>query len=113
MDDYGIIYKKIEAQDKIINTQALEIARLKDKNKHIEQLWKETNVIIRNEKTLAVNDNAMNYIESLEQKIDKAIEYIDNNSYEETYTDENGITWLRFKLDNVNDLKDILSGEKK
>lgn len=28
MDDYGILYKKIEAQDKIINTQALEIARL-------------------------------------------------------------------------------------
>jgi hypothetical protein len=30
MDDYGILYKKIEAQDKIINTQALEIARLKE-----------------------------------------------------------------------------------
>ena len=88
-DKISELYKKIEAQDKIINTQALEIANLKVKNTHIEQLWKETNVIIRNEKTLAINDNAMNYILNLEQRIDKAIEYIQKrfeiNKYGEYY----------------------------
>lgn len=32
-----LLNKKIEAQDKIINTQALEIARLKEKIKHADE----------------------------------------------------------------------------
>ena len=39
-----LLNKKIEAQDKIINTQALEIARLKeDKKKAIEYIKKHSN----------------------------------------------------------------------
>ena len=84
----GDLYKKIDAQDKIIQQQIEEINQLQQVRYSLDRV-------------------------ELESRIDKAIEYIDNNSYEETYTDENGITWLRFKMDNVNDLKDILLGEKK
>ena len=37
MKDIEMLNKKIEAQDKIINTQALEIARLKEINKHLKE----------------------------------------------------------------------------
>ena len=37
MKDIEMLNKKLEAQDKIINTQALEIARLKEINKHLKE----------------------------------------------------------------------------
>lgn len=70
----------------------------------------------KEEVEMIYRDNDIRYLEQenkqLKETIDKAIEHIDNNSYEETYTDENGITWLRFKMDNVNNLKHILLGAK-
>lgn len=93
-----------------------EIKQLKEKNKHIEQWWKETNVIIRNEKSLAVNDNAMNYIVSLENKIDKAIEdlkgtlKINRHYIEETKYGKN--EWICMDIDHIQELIDMLEEVK-
>lgn len=79
MDDYGILYKKIEAQDKIINNQVLEIARLK------EQL---ENDIDRYEDTISYQlgfDKGKEQLQQenkqLKEKIDILLE--DNNQLEE------------------------------
>lgn len=45
-------------------------------SKRIKAIWKETNVIIRNDKSLVLNINAFDYLLNLENKIDKAIEKI-------------------------------------
>lgn len=62
-----MLYNKLDAQDKIINDQALEIARLKED--------KETLVLTI--KTILKDK------EELEQKIDKAIEFIKNAQYDD------------------------------
>lgn len=68
-----ILNKKIDAQDKIINTQALEIARLK------EQL---ENDIDRYEDTISYQLGFDKGKEYIQQRIDKAIEYIKEELYE-------------------------------
>ncbi len=62
-DKINELYNNLDAKDKIINEQALEIARLRD-------WWSKTNVVIRREKELMMNDNALLYITDLEQKIE-------------------------------------------
>ena len=68
-----LLNNKLDAQDKIINNQALEIARLKedyriyeDKNNYISILEKGLNT---------AEENCL----KLQQKIDKAIDYIVKN----------------------------------
>ena len=60
---------KIDAQDKIINEQALEIARLKEKSEILE----ENNKLLIQQKYQMYKDLDIAY-----DKIDKAIEYIKN-----------------------------------
>lgn len=55
-NDYDLLYKKLDYYNKIINTQALEIARLKER--------------------IEININAFLY---QSKRIDKAIEYIKEN----------------------------------
>ena len=83
-----MLYKTLEAKDKIINTQALEIARLKDNvkqyiyehklyQKEITRL-KEKNQEIYDGFKVAIDEVCETDREKREykQKIDKAIEYI-------------------------------------
>ena len=67
-DKISELYKKIEAQDKIINTQALEIARLKNKCEILE----ENNKLLIQQKAQMYEDLDIAY-----DRIDKAIEYIE------------------------------------
>lgn len=87
MDDYGILYKKIEAQDKIINEQVLRIAEL---NKKYE--------------------NAVADYEEEKYKNTKATEYINKRMVHE------GEYWIRkaFHFRNTEYGKDLLQilGEK-
>lgn len=70
MKDIEMLNKKLDAQDKIINEQVLEIARLKEQleylrsNEYLNQVKWERNF---NEEL----------VKDLQQKIDKAIEYIE------------------------------------
>lgn len=66
-NDYDILYKKLYAQDKIINSQALEIARLKGKSEILE----ENNKLLIQQKQQMYEDLDIAY-----DKIDKAIEEI-------------------------------------
>ena len=65
-----LLYKTIEAKDKIINEQALEIARLKGKSEILE----ENNKLLIQQKQQMYEDLDIAY-----DKIDKAIEYIKEN----------------------------------
>lgn len=70
------LYDKIDAQDKIINTQALEIARLKSKCEILE----ENNKLLIQQKQQMYEDLDIAY-----DKIDKAIEYNKNILKESWY----------------------------
>ena len=80
-----LLHNKLEAQDKIINTQALEIARLK------EQL---ENDIDRYEDTISYQLGFDKGKEYLQQKIDKAIEEI---NYMITNADITEISAIKLK----------------
>lgn len=41
-NDYDLLYNKLDHYNKIINSQALEIARLKEENGHLKDLYKKT-----------------------------------------------------------------------
>ena len=69
MKDIEMLNKKLDAQDKIINEQALEIARLKEKSEILE----ENNKLLIQQKYQMYKDLDIAY-----DKIDKAIEYIKN-----------------------------------
>lgn len=71
------LYKTIDAQNKTINEQALEISQLKEELE---------NDIYRYEDTISYQLGFDKGKEYLQQRIDKAIEYIKNNSlYYENY----------------------------
>ena len=58
---------------------AKAISNLLNENERLSKWWQQTNVIIKNEKSLMINDEAMLYIDNLEQKINKAIDYINTS----------------------------------
>ena len=91
MKDIEMLNKKLDAQDKIINTQALEIARLKEKSEILE----ENNKLLIQQKYQMYKDLDIAY-----DKIDKAIEYI--KSYLPNYD---------FDHSNLDELLEIL-GDK-
>lgn len=69
-DKISELYKNIEAQDKIINTQALEIARLRDENLEIARLRPLVDLLKEE------NNGVRKSFNDLQQKIDQAIVYI-------------------------------------
>ena len=88
------LYNNLDAKDKIINEQALEIARLKEELE---------NDIDRYEDTISYQLGFDKGKEYLQQRIDKAIEYI--KPYR--VIDKN-IGWLEFTLENKMELLEIL-----
>ena len=68
-----MLYKNLDAEDKIINEQALEIARLK---KELEYL--KSNEYLNQVKW--ERDFNENLVKELQQRIDKAIEYIKSHT---------------------------------
>ena len=72
-----MLYNKLDAQDKIINEQALEIARLKGKSEILE----ENNKLLIQQKQQMYED-----LDMLSERIDKAIDYIkDHDSREDKH----------------------------
>ena len=62
------------------------ITNLEQENERINTLWKNTNVIIRNDKPLALNSNAFEYLLNLEERIDKAVKKLEfYNDIESNY----------------------------
>ena len=95
-----LLNKKIEAQDKIINEQVLEIARLKSKCEILE----ENNKLLIQQKQQMYEDLDIAY-----GKIDKAIEWV--HKHISKYNCK-GITIIDWdELSNPNDLLEIL-GDK-
>lgn len=93
------LYDKIDAQDKIINEQALEIARLKSKSEILE----ENNKLLIQQKQQMYEDLDIAY-----DKIDKAIEYI---TTEQLYTN---YQWGKSQYAKIlKDLLEILKREDK
>ena len=82
MNDYDLLYKKIEAQDKIINEQALEIARLKEKINDYEEPDDMTLMF------MWCDEKSKDKIKNLQQRIDKAIEYIKEHYPTSTINDQ-------------------------
>lgn len=90
-----MLYKTLEAKDKIINKQVLEIARLKEQleylrsNEYLNQVkWERT-----------FNEEL---VKELQERIDKAKEYIKEN------IDNTG--WLEIGSNCVKELLEILEG---
>lgn len=50
------------------------ITNLQEENERFKARWKDTNVIIKDDKTLIMNTNAYDYLQDYESRIEKAIE---------------------------------------
>ena len=77
------LYNKLDAQDKIINEQVLEIARLQQAKDKLQKDYQETRDRIDEFKFTITTQQQM--IDELIGKIDKAIEYIKELPDEEEY----------------------------
>ena len=94
-NDYDLLYNKLDHYNKIINEQALEIARLKEENKHLNlQL-----------------DQALKDYEELQQRIDKAIEYIKEYGRDKQLEEDYLMNRYNLALYNIT-LLEILEGDK-
>lgn len=103
-----------------IYNQRRKISQLELKNKKLEQeikqfreMWKDTNIIIRDDKKLMLNGNAYNCLEEKDKEINRLNniineleKYIKENSW--YYNTSDGCQWVnQFKvLDKLKELKE-------
>ena len=92
-----------------IYNQRRKIRQLESKNEKLEQeikqlkeIWKDTNIIIKDDKKLIMNGNAYDCLQDYKSRCEKAIEYLKKREY-----DNSSCSVCSFMSD---DLLNILNG---
>ena len=103
-NDYDLLYKKLDHYNKIINEQALEIARLKKQLENENKVVQEYLELEKEYEELKEINNSIKEVDrKLLEKIDKSIEFIKEN------IDNTG--WLEIGNVDVKEFLEIL-GDK-
>ena len=99
------------------------ITNLQEENKEFKARWKDTNVIIKDDKTLVMNTNAYICLEDYKSRVEKAIEYLEKYDVFKEFTfplmkrdEENQVKSsidYQFKNDLKKNLLNILQGVSK
>lgn len=97
------LYKKIDAQDKIINTQVLEIAKLKEDCKELHDGW---------QREIYDKDKILLELALETTKKEKAIEYLKRKQEEPEWWDTDFMICINILEGGNGTLKEILGDDK-
>lgn len=98
--------QQIEEDHKQANAVLMqELTNLEIENERLKAIWKDTNVIVKDNKTLVMNTNAYDTLEDYKSRCEKAIEYIKNDWYSKNTVNIDNVVIGNWRIDLLNILQ--------